>query len=185
MAKTGDLLENPVTGQSIRIIKSAAETGGLGWEYEWIIQPMRGRDFPAVHLHPVPRERFEILAGQARYEVGGVQKDARPGDLIEMPVGVPHRHPWSASNEVMRMRHLVDLEQADSAHTIATEQFFERIFHLARLGKTDRTGMPNLLHFAIIAYPTLPLTLLPGLPAAVQVPVVGAVATVGRWFGYR
>lgn len=117
---------------------------------------MCGRDFPAVHLHPVPRERFEILAGQARYEVDGVQKDAHPGDVIEVPVGVPHRPPWSVSNEVMRMRHLVDLEQADHAHTVTTVQFFERIFHLAQLGKTDRTGMPNLRHFAVIAYPTLP-----------------------------
>jgi uncharacterized RmlC-like cupin family protein len=63
---------------------------------------MRGR-FPPEHVHVRLHEEYELLAGRAAYSQGGVKGEAGPGDKIDFPAQVPHVHPYSISNEELRM----------------------------------------------------------------------------------
>lgn len=49
-------------------------------------------DGPPLHVHHGEDEIFVILAGEVRFEVGGVLSTARAGDTVVGPRGVPHRY---------------------------------------------------------------------------------------------
>ncbi len=50
MAQTGDVLENPVTGERLVFRRTAAETGGDALEYELVFRP---QGFVVrQHVHP-------------------------------------------------------------------------------------------------------------------------------------
>ncbi len=184
MAVAGQSIENPVTGQRILFLTSARENGGTRWEVEWFIQPHRGR-FPPAHMHPAFPERFEILAGSARYRVGRQEYAVRAGEVITLPAGIGHLHPWSVSDQELHMRQTFRLPQANLQGLQATEGFFETLFGLARDGKVGRNGLPNLLQFLVLAHSGSPLTYAPDIPIQVQEISVGAMAALGRLLGYR
>jgi hypothetical protein len=60
----------------------------------------------------------------------------------------------------------------------------ETFFGLARLGHTDRKGMPRLLQLVPIAREFSDVVEFRSPPAAVQRIVFGALAPVARWRGY-
>ena len=89
MAKSGDVLQMPELGGSVRITRSAADTGGELLEFE---VAGRSRGFLTqshVHLHQT--ERFEPLAGTMRLVMNGEDRMLHPGDVAEVPPAVPHR----------------------------------------------------------------------------------------------
>ena len=70
MAKRGDVVEHPVTGERITFLKTAQDTGG---EYSRSDLRVRPRGFVAVpHVHPRTEETFEILSGKLFVSVGTV-----------------------------------------------------------------------------------------------------------------
>jgi len=185
MARAGQTIENPVTGQSILFVLPAADNQGRGWIYEWTLQPFCGQHFPAPHQHTFGSERFEILSGQARYQINGVEKTAQAGEVINIPLRTMHVHPWSASPEPMRMRHIVTVDPPSVDLTVGTEVFFETLFGLAREGRVNRAGVPNLLHLAVIARPAMPLSLLLPIPDGIQLALFDFLAALGRRVGYQ
>ena len=70
MAKAGDVLENPFTGQTLTFRRTTADTAGALLEVEsrWA---HAGQE-PPVHHHPSQDERFEVLEGELRAQVGDV-----------------------------------------------------------------------------------------------------------------
>jgi len=183
MAKTGQTMENPVTGQQIRFLTSAKENGGTRWEVEWLVKPHEGK-FPAEHYHPTFAERFEILSGSGRYGVHGQEYPAQPGDVVNIPTGSRHLHPWSVSDDGLRMRHVIELPQPNPTLLSGAEDFFESLFALARDGKVGKDGLPNLLQFAVLAEAASPLAYPVGIPVRAVDSLFGGLARVGRWLGY-
>jgi quercetin dioxygenase-like cupin family protein len=45
---------------------------------------------PPLHIHHTEDEIFQVLAGQARFTVGGRQIEVRAGDTLVAPKGLPH-----------------------------------------------------------------------------------------------
>ncbi len=87
MARTGDIIEHPVTGERIEFLTTAQDTGGESLRMELLVEP---RGFAAAeHVHPRQDERFEILSGTLRYRVGGVEREAGAGDELVIPKGAP------------------------------------------------------------------------------------------------
>ena len=66
-----------------------------------------------------------------------------------------------------------------------TEEFFESIWGLARDGKTNEKGVPNLLQVAVIASEYADEIRLASPPWPVQRVLFAALAPVGRLLGYR
>lgn len=155
MARRGDTIENPATGERITFLDVAAETGGDLLRFELSMPP--GACVPVAHFHPHQEERFELVAGSARFRVGREVLRAGAGDLVVVPAGVSHRF-WNDRAEELRV--VVSFRPA-----LRTESFFERLWS----GKLTRRGLPGmrlLLDMAPENY--LEEVCIAGIPVAAQ-----------------
>ena len=62
MIRTGDVLHNPITGEAIRFLETAADTDGERVLIEVLVEP--NGFVAAAHVHPYQTEVFEILDGE-------------------------------------------------------------------------------------------------------------------------
>jgi mannose-6-phosphate isomerase-like protein (cupin superfamily) len=122
MARAGDVLENPFTGQDLTFRRTAADTGGelLEVESSWAA----GGPEPPEHHHPRQEEHFEVLEGELRARVGGAERTVRSGESLDVPAGTPHSM-WNPGPGPARA-----LWQTRPA--LRTEAFFELVWGLAR-----------------------------------------------------
>src|SRR5207245_9047387 len=74
-----ELLHDPVRRQRLRFSREGEILHAEVWA-----DP--GGDVPA-HYHPSQEERFEVLAGQVRFLVGGKRNDGGPGTRVVAPAG--------------------------------------------------------------------------------------------------
>src|SRR3954451_10975913 len=128
MARAGQTVENPATGERVTFVKTAADTGGelLVLELEW---PRPGERAPE-HVHPEAEERYEAIEGRAAFRVGGTNSEAGPGEVVTVPPGTPHLA-WNPTNDLVRLK--VEFRPA-----LRWEEFVERLFAL-----TPVTGPPD------------------------------------------
>jgi hypothetical protein len=73
----------------------------------------------------------------------------------------------------------------DPAGLRAAMAAIETLFHLARVGKVGRDGLPNPLQLAVVFRTMMPNTYLGEIPVSVQRPLFSVLATVGRVAGYK
>jgi quercetin dioxygenase-like cupin family protein len=175
MIRTGDRLENPVTGEVLVFHRTSADTDGESLLVETIVEP--GGFVAAAHVHPHQSERFEVLEGVLGLRVDGNELLAVPGDVAVVPSGTPHRF-WNAGRG--RVRFLCEVRPA-----LQFESLIETMFSLAAEGKTNRKGMPNPLRLAVIAKAHFDTVRLPFPPAPLQRMALALAAPLGRALGYR
>jgi uncharacterized protein YndB with AHSA1/START domain/mannose-6-phosphate isomerase-like protein (cupin superfamily) len=132
MAKSGDLLEIPELGFSIKFLKTSAETGGEVLEYE-VTGANRGF-LRQEHVHADQTERFEPLTGSMKVVIGGEEHLLEPGDVYEVQPGTPHRQLSIGEHGTVR----VSIRPARR-----TEELIERMARLAREGRITRSGWPR------------------------------------------
>jgi len=176
MAKSGDIIEHPVTGEKVIFRQTAQETGGALLQAELIVQP---HGFAAAeHIHPIQEERFEVVAGGIKMRVNGVVSDLLTGQKATVSAGTPHVW-WNASDQEARV--MVELQPA-----LRSEAFFETFFGLAQNGKVDqKTGLPNPLMLAMIMREFRNEICLAQPPIAMQRVLFGILGSVGRMRGYQ
>ncbi len=175
MARAGDTLENPVTGQHLIFRKTTGDTGGSLLEVESVYtKPTPPR--PPTHFHPRQEERFEVLSGKVNVVVDGKEKTLGEGGVLTIPSGVPHEM-WATEAGVR--------VNWQTRPAMKTEAFFETVWGLARDGKTNDKGVPNLLRVALIAREYDEEYRLTSPPRAVQKILFGILAPVGKLLGYR
>lgn len=176
MATAGESIENPLTGERVVFRETAAQTGGELFAFDLYARPA-GR-VAAAHVHPSQEERFTVRAGTIGMVVGGEERVATAGEQIVVAAGVAHDW-WNAGAAEAQV--LVEFRPA-----LDTETFFETFFGLARDGKTNRRGMPNLLRMLVLVDelgPSCPV--LPRLPIGLQYAFARLLAPIGRLVGYR
>lgn len=80
MARVGDELVNPITGERIVFRKTAAETEGALLEMDdfW----MRPGHRAPAHVHPGMRECWKMITGTASFVIGGVERSAKRGEVV-------------------------------------------------------------------------------------------------------
>ncbi len=173
MARAGEAIEIPKTGERIVFRKTAADTDGELLQLDFFVAP--NGFAPRRHVHARVEERIALVSGTLRYYVGGKEGILEPGESVVLPAGVSHTF-WNDGTEVA---HFI----ADVRPALNMETLFETIFGLYRDGKTDRRGFPNLLQNLVLAreYDGY----LPRLPIGLQRLFVAAAAPVGRLLGYR
>ena len=174
MIRTGDTIENPVTGERMTFRKTAADTGGEAVVVELVIQPHGA--VAAAHVHPSQEERFQVLRGSIGFRVGRRKVVLGPGERVTVPAGTPHKF-WNAGDDEA---HFV----CEVRPALQFEQLLETMFALAADGKTNRKGMPNPLRLAVIANEHFDTVRLPFPPALVQRLGLMVGAPLGRLFGY-
>jgi quercetin dioxygenase-like cupin family protein len=175
MARAGETIDNPVTGERLTWRQVAADTDGRLVMGEMVLPP--GGFVAAEHVHPNQEERYEVLAGELRVRLDGRDRVLGPGDRIVVPVGRPHVW-WNAGKDEVRFR----CEVTPALHF---ETFLETFFGLAMDGKTDRKGLPNPLQLAVLMRAYHDEIRLARPPAAVQTAMFAPLAIIGRLLGYR
>ena len=177
--------ENPYAGQRTRIVTLPGETSGRQFVLEYVNKPFAGEHAVPPHVHTTYMETFEILQGRARYRLGGDTLTAVAGDRVVMPPMVPHVHPWSDSAEELHVRQVANASPADLRGLNASLQAAITIQALAKAGRVNGKGLPNLLQLGVLIETTMPATYLAGPPIALQRVLFGALGWIGRAAGYR
>jgi len=175
VASSGEVLENPVTGQRIIFQKTSDDTNGELLEVESVytkLTPSR----PPLHYHPAQEEVFYVLAGELCVIIGGGRKTLVEGEKLIVPRGTPHTM-W-AENAGVR----VDWQTRPA---LGTESFFETIYGLAQDGKVNSKGAPNLLRSAVILRSYSREFRLASPPQPVQRLFFAVLAPIGKLLGYR
>ena len=138
----GQTLENPVTGERFTFTHTSAETGGELLAFDLALRP--GGAVPMPHVHPIQRERFEVVAGRMRFRVGHRTVIAEPGDVVVVEPGVVHSFANAGEQEA---RVHVAVRPA-----LAMEEMLAEVVALAEAGRMTARGMPrNLLDLARLA----------------------------------
>jgi quercetin dioxygenase-like cupin family protein len=116
-----ETLRNETTGEEVRFLRRASETGGelLVMEDRWT-RP--GHAVPR-HCHPGMEERWTVLEGTVAYTVDGTETIARAGDSVVAPPGATHSARDAGAAEV-----LVRIEMRPAKRW---EEFVRQLFALA------------------------------------------------------
>lgn len=133
MARAGEEIFNPVTGERIVFVRTSADTEGELLEFDdfW---PRPGHRAPE-HVHPKIEESWEVFRGSPCFRIGQEEIPAAPGDIVVAPAGVPHMG-WNAGGEEVYVR--VRMRPA-----LRWEEFMVRLFAMAEAGQTDENGIPD------------------------------------------
>jgi mannose-6-phosphate isomerase-like protein (cupin superfamily) len=167
MARAGDVIHNPVTGERIRFLETAADTGGALLRLEVTLRS--GGAVPLTHRHPRQEERFGVLAGTGRFRVGRKTVRADPGEELVAAAGVPHRF-WNDGCADLVVR--VEFRPA-----LRTERFFVELWQ----GPLTRRGLPKpRLALRMAAQGYLDEVALPVVPLTVQRAAQSVLANIGR-----
>jgi len=89
MAHAGQVLDNPISGERMTFLKTAADTGGELLAIDFELLP--NGHVPGAHVHPIQEERFEIVKGTMKFLRGLKTITARAGDTVVAPPKMVHR----------------------------------------------------------------------------------------------
>jgi hypothetical protein len=177
MPYAGQALSNPYTGERIIFEQTGQDTGGSLVSFQHFMSPRNAPTFPE-HVQLNHEERFEILAGTARYRLAGIDRLAHAGETVMVPARTIHINCWNAGPEELHMRH-------SFRPALGTDIFFESLFTLAMKGKTNARGEVNLLQLAVIGNAIESQTFNAGIPIRLQQVALPVLAMLGRRLGYR
>ena len=165
------VLENPVIGDRVTFLKTAAETNG-----EYLLEQLElaPRGGAVLHYHLTFAETFEVLEGRLNVDLEGHQLVLGPGERLVVPVKAPHRFYRTSDEPVIFTIECRPARRMEQATRIA--------YGLARDGRTNAKAIPrNIWEMAVVF--DLGESYLVGLPRVVQQALFGTLARIARWLG--
>jgi mannose-6-phosphate isomerase-like protein (cupin superfamily) len=177
MAGAGTRVHNPHSGETITFLETATDNGGERFRMEIRVEAGRSGMAGPDHYHPVQEERFELLAGRARFRLDGREWDAEAGETVVVPPRSAHIFGNGGPDELVMI----------STYTPAPpriETFFETIFGLAEEGRFYRaSGSPRLLQAVRVMNHCRGYMILTSPPPALQRIAFPPLALLGRLTG--
>lgn len=138
MPHVGMHIENPVAGDAVTYLELPVEgRGPLVVE----MTTVAGGQGPPEHIHPLSRERFDVLEGAIALELDGRSITVAAGGSHTVPAGVPHRF---LSDPELAARVRVSFDRP-----MRMAEFLETFYELARAGRTDPEGKPSMPQIAV------------------------------------
>ena len=176
MVRAGDVIENPVTGETMRFVLTGAETAGELLRIDMGVRP--GGFVAAEHVHPHQEERFQIASGHITLRVDGAERVYGPGEQITIPPGTPHVW-WNSGDDELSV--FLDFRPAGRF-----TEFITTFFAMALSGKTNSRGLPkDLLQMGVTLAEYRDVIRGTTPPWAVQQVLFAVIAPLGRLLGYR
>lgn len=139
MAYAGQIIDNPVSGERIEFLRTAADTNGELLEIELTLAA-DGR-VPGAHVHPEQEERFHVLEGTMKFRLGLRTIVAEAGDTVVVPAGRVHKFTNGSDGPARARVQVVPALDMEGLLTTTAE--------LAHDGHVLRSGMPKPLHLAL------------------------------------
>jgi quercetin dioxygenase-like cupin family protein len=171
MAFSGQVLDNPISGERITFRSTAADTNGELLAVDLELSP--DGHVPGAHVHPLQEERFEIVQGTMRFRRGLRTITARAGEFVVVPPGTIHRFENAGRGPA--------LVRVEVRPALRMEELFESAVALAREGRTTAAGMPHPLDLALFMREFDAEVRAPYVPAA----LVRAVMAPLEWLARR
>ena len=140
MAQIGSEIFNPQTGQRMRFVQTRQSSAGKRLELACISPPSPEDD--SDHVHPYQESSFEVHRGKLGVRVNALERTVGPGEQMVIPPRASHCF-WVEGNEEAH-------DTAAFEPALNIEDFFETYFALAREGKLNAHGLPNLLMIAVM-----------------------------------
>jgi quercetin dioxygenase-like cupin family protein len=175
MAYTGQILENPQSGERFIFRKTAADTNGEYLEFDLELQP--DGKVPGKHVHPKQTERFEVLDGTMKFKMGRKTIVAKAGDVVVVPPGKSHKF----QNGGMTKAHV----RVQVSPALKLEELFETVCELAADGRTLSNGMPKPLDLALFVSQYRDEVKAPFPPAAIQRASLAPLAALAKARGFH
>ena len=174
MIRTGDIIENSVTGERIRFLVASVDTNGEYCKVECTVSPDGA--VAAAHMHPYQTETFQVVSGTLKFKVDGEVVTASAGDVVTVEPGTAHKF-WNDGDDEAVFR-------CEVRPALNFERLLETMFALAADGKTNKKGMPNPLRLAVIARAHFDDVRLPFPPVGLQRFGLAMGAPLGRALGF-
>lgn len=168
-----DTIVNPLTGYTITFLEASEEL----FRFREVALPSTYG--PALHVHPLQEERFEVIRGSVEFVMGTQKIVCRPGESVVVPAGVAHTFKNSADGESEMFG---EYRPGLPAHS---RRFFEVYFALARAGLTDMQGLPSIWQIAVEMPGISDHVRLAFPPWEVQQLVLALLRPIARLMGYR
>jgi mannose-6-phosphate isomerase-like protein (cupin superfamily) len=86
MARPGDTIENPITGERIIFLQTIEDTGGELLRFEFAASPYA--DGPPEH--PRQEEHWTVTSGVMVVRAGGHERTRGEGRSVAITAGTPH-----------------------------------------------------------------------------------------------
>ncbi len=177
MARTDDfagpVIENPTSGERIRIRVPAAESGGelLAWEL-WLAP---GGRVPSGHVHPGQEERFTVVQGRMRFRVGRRRRVVGPGQTVTVPPGTSHHFANAGPTEAFVL--------VETRPAMQMQELLEVAAEIARDQHGRPRRLPNPVDLFLFMDEFRFEVQAPFLPGRLVRLVVRAVARLAAWTG--
>jgi quercetin dioxygenase-like cupin family protein len=176
MVRVGEVIENPVTGETMTFLRTAEETGGELLHIDMAVRP--GGFVASEHIHPHQEERFQITSGDITVRIRGKERRYGAGEHITIPAGMPHAW-WNSGDDELRV--LLEFRPAGRF-----AEFITTFFALARAGTTNQRGIPtNLFQLAVTFAEYRDVIRATRPPWLVQQMLFALLPPIGRMLGYR
>jgi mannose-6-phosphate isomerase-like protein (cupin superfamily) len=166
---------NPETGTWLEVV----ERDGPIMKAERSFAPGSGRADP--HLHEDLTQTWEVLSGEGRIEVDGIEREFRTGDRVELTPGTKHRDPWNPGSGGAELH----LRGTFEPNNDFIEAYTEAYAHLLVEGRLNEQEELPLLQILVIAKATDGRSYGASPPVAIQKAALPLMAAFGRLRGYK
>jgi quercetin dioxygenase-like cupin family protein len=139
MARAGQIIHNPVSGERIEFLRTAADTDGELLQFE--LELAADGRVPGAHVHPEQEERFHVLDGTMTFRLGPRKVVAHAGESGVVPAGRVHKFANGGDGTARARVEVVPALDMEDLLTTTSE--------LAVEGRVWRSGMPKPLHLAL------------------------------------
>ena len=175
MIKQRDSITNARTGQRMIFLQTWAETNGTQLQIECFspVTPLKEPE----HIHPFQENRFKIIKGELCFCINGKEQIVYAGDSISIPKNVPHHFRNSGNTQAHYIQEFYPALRID--------RLFETFFALARDGKLNRKGAPNIFCTSLIMLAHEKEIRLAKPAWIFQKAVFTLLAPVGKLLGYK
>lgn len=170
MAYSGQVLENPISGERFVFHVTADDSGGEVLAFDLEVAP--NGHIPGAHAHPTQEERFEVVSGSMKFRKGFRTVVAGPGETVVVPPGTTHRFANAGPDPAV--------VRVEVRPALNMEELYETVVGLAHDGRTFRSGLPRPLDLALFMREfeeEVRAPFAPGLARAVTAPLA--------WLGAR
>lgn len=174
MPTTGQILQNPNTGDLYEFLETSKDTNGKRMTLKLTLKT-KGELVPN-HFHALQEESFEVLAGKLTIWLDGKSQVLSVGEKITLPKNVPHNHFNNEDEPVVLLQSVTP--------ALDFEYLMENLIGLTIDGKMPN-GKAGLVQELVTLKYLDSKSFLANIPVGIQKLLMNIVGPIGRLLGYR